>query len=146
MARSVKPRRGNNPKRRFAPLDRLDQRERDQLASRLGYIGSPHHKRHPGDYGFNPPVSPRPFKSVCDGKRVVLKGEAEGLLREGARNGMFSDFRDGELPKYVWSVDSDGEAYEAVVGRGGYHGYRLEEDDDFRDRVLREWQRRCNPR
>ncbi|MGH9581508.1 MAG: hypothetical protein ACRD4O_01055 [Bryobacteraceae bacterium] len=146
MARSVKPLRGSNPKRRFAPPDRLDHAGRNELASRLVYIGSGLHKAHPGDYGFYPPVNPRAFKSICDGKRVILKEAAQKLLRDGVLNGMFSDFRDGELPKYVWAVDTDGEAYEAKIDRQGYHGYRLEEDDDFRDRVLREWQRRCNLR
>ncbi len=140
------PRRGDNPKRRIAPPDRLDEGGRGRLAARLVYIGSGHHKAHPGDYGFHPPVSPRPTKSLCDGKRVILKGEAEKLLREGARNGMFSDFPDGELPKYVWSVDADGEVYEAKIDSQGYHGYRLEEDDDFRGRVLKEWKVRCSPR
>ncbi len=110
------------------------------------YVGSPHHKKHPADYEFHPPVSPRPFKSVCDGKRVISKAEAAELLRQGVLNGMFSDFVDDQLPKYVWSVDAEGEAYEAKIDKQGYHGYRLEEDDDFRDRVLREWKARCSPR
>jgi hypothetical protein len=146
MARSIRPRRGSNPKRRFAAPDRLDPAGRNELASRLIYLGSPHHKKFPGDYGFNPPVSPRPQKSICDGKRVIMKAEAERLFRDGILYGMFSDFPESTRPKYVWAVDADGEVYEAKIDRGGYHGYRLEEDDDFRDRVLKEWQRRCNPR
>jgi hypothetical protein len=138
----LKPRRSGDPKRRFAARDRLDQAGRNVLAERMIYAGSPHHKKQPGDYGFHPPVSPRPFKSVCDGKRVILKAEAKELLRQGVLKGMFSDFRTPELPKYVWSVDSEGEAYEGKIGRQGYYGYRLEEDDDFRDRVLREWKAR----
>ena len=55
---------------------------------------------------------------------------------------MFSDFPEGGAPKYVWSVDAEGEVYEAKIDRQGYHGYRLEEDDNFRDRVLREWRAR----
>lgn len=138
----MKSRRGGNPKRRFAAPDRLDQAGRDALAIRLVYVGSGHHKKHPGDYGFYPPLSPRSWKSVCDGKRVLLKSEAGKLLREGILNGMFSDFPEGGVPNYVWSVDSAGEAYEAKIDRQGYHGYRLEEDDDFRDRVLKEWKAR----
>jgi len=75
-----------------------------------------------------------------------LKAEAQELLRQGVLNGMFSDFPDGQLPEYVWSVDAEGEAYEAKFDRQGYHGYRLEEDDDFRDRVLKEWKARCSRR
>jgi hypothetical protein len=141
----MKPRRGHNPKRRFAPPDRLDQAGRNEPASRLVYIGSAHHKARPGDYGFRPPVSPRPAKSLCDGNRMILKAEAENLFREGVINGMFSDFLENERPKYVWSVDAEGEAYEAKIDRQGYHGYRLEEDDNFRDRVLKEWKARCSP-
>jgi hypothetical protein len=140
----LKPRRGGDPKRRFATDDRLDRAGRNELAARMIYVGSPHHKKHPGDYEFLPPVSPRPFKSICDGKRVILKGEAQELLRRGVLNGMFNEFPDGQLPKYVWSVDAEGEAYEAKIDRQGYHGYRLEEDDNFRDRVLKEWKARCS--
>jgi hypothetical protein len=135
----LKPRRSGDPKRRFAVPDRLDRAGREALARQLVYVGSPHHKKHPGDYCFDPPVSPRPFKSICDGKRVILKAEAQRLLREGVLNGMFNDFSEGGAPKYVWSVDVEGEAYESKIDRQGYHGYRLEEDDNFRERVLREW-------
>jgi hypothetical protein len=88
--------------------------------------------------------NPRPWKSLCDGKRAVLKAEAEALLRQGVRNGLFSDFVDHQMPKYVWSVDGDGEVYEAKIDRDGYHGYRLEGEDDFRALVLKEWTRRCS--
>jgi hypothetical protein len=46
-------------------------------------------------------------------------------------------------PKYVWSVDSDDEVYEAKIGLGGYHGYRLADEDDIRAVVLKEWRKRC---
>jgi hypothetical protein len=106
-------------------------------------VGSAHHKRKPGDYGFRPPVNPRPWKSICDGRRDILKGEAERLFRGGIMNGMFSNFPDDGLPKFVWGVDDGGEPYEAKIGQGGYHGYRLEEEDEMRNIVLREWKRRC---
>ena len=77
---------------------------------------------------------------------MISKAEAAELLRQGVLKGMFSDFVDDQLPRYLWSVDAEGEAYEAKIDRQGYHGYRLEEDDDFRDRVLREWKARCSPR
>ncbi len=53
-----------------------------------------------------------------------------------------SEFAQGDIPKYVWSVDPDGEVYEAKIGQGGYHGYRLEEEDDMRSLVLKEWRQR----
>jgi hypothetical protein len=112
----------------------------------MTYAGSGLHKLHPGDYGFHPAVNPRPWKSVCDGKRPILKAEASEMLREGALRGFFSDFTDDGKPKYVWAVDGDGEVYEAKIDRDGYHGYRLEDDDDFRPLILKEWARRCSPR
>jgi hypothetical protein len=120
----------------------LDDEALKQLAGHLVYVGSSHHKRRPGDYGFRPPVNPRPSKSLCDGLRPILLGEARAIFRQGVLKGMFSEFWDGELPKYVWAVDDQGEAYEAKIGNGGYHGYRLTDEDDMRDFVLREWMRR----
>jgi hypothetical protein len=117
---------GNNPKRRIAVADRLDRQQREALAARLVYVGSGHHKRHPADYGFQSPVSPRPWKSLCDGIRAIKFEEARWLFRQGVLMGMFSDFPDGQLPKYVWSVDQHFDAYEAKEDRDGYHGYRLE--------------------
>jgi hypothetical protein len=140
------PRRSNNPKRRLAPPDRLGTLGWQILASQLVYLGSGLHKRHPGDYGFHPPVNPRSWKSLCDGKRIVLKAEAAELLRQGLLNGMFSDFPDDGIPKYVWSVDFNGDVYEGKIDSHGYHGYRLEDEDDFRSLLLKEWARRCSPR
>jgi hypothetical protein len=97
----------------------------------------------PGDYGFQPPINPRPWKSLCDVKRSIAQAEAQELLRQGVLMGLFSNFLEGEMPKYVWSVDAEGQAYEAKLGRDGYHGYPLEEDDDFRSVVLKEWSKRC---
>jgi hypothetical protein len=136
-------RQGNNPKRRIAAADRLAQQERINLAARLTYVGSDHHKRHPADYGFQPPVSPRPWKSVCDAARIIPLDEATQFFRQGVTMGMFSEFPAGAAPKFVWSVDGNGDAYEAKIDRDGYHGYRLEEDDDMRLVVLKEWQRRA---
>ncbi len=111
----------------------------------LTYVGSALHKRKPGDYGFRPPVNPRPWKSICDGKRVVLLAEARDLFRRGILLGMFSDFSEHGVPKYVWSVDDEGEAYEAKISPGTYEykGYRLEEEDAMRELVLKEWAKRC---
>ncbi len=71
-----------------------------------------------------------------------MLGEARELFRQAILKGMFSDFHDGDAPKYVWCVDSNGEAYEAKIGNDGYHGYRLADEDNMRDLVLREWKRR----
>jgi len=48
------------------------------------------------------------------------------------------------LPKYIWAVDEQGEAYEAKTGNDGYHGYRLDEASEkiMRELVLIEWAKR----
>jgi hypothetical protein len=142
------PREGNDPRRRIVKLDRLKPEERTQLAARITYLGSGYHKRFPaaGGYDFGPAAGPRPAKSVCDGIRVVPKAEAEQLLRNGVLMGMFSDPLEDGLPMYVWSIDQQGEVYEAKThpnNRGQYHGYRLEENDPMRARVLSTWKERA---
>src|SRR5260370_25233662 len=123
----MKARQGSDPKRRIAPSGRLDAEGRRALAARLTYAGSALHKTKPGDYGFQPPVNPRPWKSICDGLRVILLAEARELFRQGTLAGMFSDFADDGVPKYVWSVDAGGEAYEGRISPRTYDckGYRL---------------------
>jgi hypothetical protein len=132
------PREGNDPRRRIAELARLTPEEREDLAARATYTGSGYHKRFPAVYGFGPNASPRPSKSLCDGIRVVPKEEAE-------QKGMFSEPLEQGFPKYIWSVDGTGEAYEAKThqnDRGQYHGYRLEEHDPMRALVLKAWKER----
>jgi hypothetical protein len=138
-----KARQGNNPKRRIAPADAIGLAAREELAARVVYVGSGHHKRRPADFGFQPPINPRAWKSVCDGRRVITKEEARHLFRTSIMNGMFSNLSQDGIPKYVWAVDADGEVYEAKIGNSGYHGYRLEEEDDFRAFVLNQWKQRC---
>jgi hypothetical protein len=87
--------------------------------------------------------NPRPWKSVCDGHRVITMEEASQPFRAGIVKGMFSNLSANGIPKYVWSVDADGEVYEAKIGNSGYHGYRLEDEDDFRAFVLEQWKQRC---
>ena len=47
---------------------------------------------------------------------------------------MVSEHLINGLPKYVWAVGQDGEAYESMLSKGTaeYHGYRLEQDDSMR--------------
>ena len=138
-------RQGNNPKRRIVSIDKIDQDAVDRLVNEAQYAGSPHHKRRPADYGFDPPVSPRPHKSLCDGNRSLNTKEARALFRDGINRRMFSDFRGDRLPKYVWAVDSNGHVFEAKLGRNStdYHGYELEEADAMRQVVTDEWKARC---
>lgn len=133
---------GNDPKRRIAATDRLTVDERTELAGRVVYTGAAFHKRNPGAYRFPPTGPPRPMKSLCDGIRVVPKEEAQELLESGIMKGMISEPFEQGFPKYAWSVDDQGEAYEAKThehNKGEYHGYRLEESDPMRDEVLKTW-------
>lgn len=138
-------RQGNSPKRRIAAVSKLSVVEREDLAKNAQYEGSGHHKRSPADYGL-PRTNPRPTKSLCDAEKVVTLEQARLLLREGIVNGLFSDFVYDRFPKFVWCVDTDGEAYEAktsAVAPGVYHGYPLEKHDQMRNVVLRAWKDRC---
>ena len=59
-------RRTFNPKRRLYPEEGL--RPRQQVLSLaidgVRYSGNPEHKRNPGDFGLNPPSSPRAGKTL----------------------------------------------------------------------------------
>ncbi|EKS32935.1 hypothetical protein G8O24_09865 [Bradyrhizobium sp. INPA01-394B] len=138
---------GNNPKRRVAPQDLLSDGAKEELALRARYIGSGHHKRNPADYGLER-TNPRPTKSLCDLLRTVPLAEAQGLLQQGINLGMVSELAFDGFPKFIWSVDMEGEVYEAKTDpmtTGVYHGYRLEEEDDMRDNVKAIWKQRCQP-
>ena len=133
----------NRPNRRIAPAGMVS----DAILSNLSlanYVGSPLHKLRPADYGLDPPVSPRPGKSLCDDLRPVPRQEATRLFRAGIRLRMVSKPLADGLPKFVWAVDDHGEAYEAILGSNGpnYHGYRLKHDAANRDAVIAEWKER----
>ena len=134
---------GNDKKRRIAPPGTISNETRTYLG-KARYVGSAHHKSRPADYNFNPPVNPRPSKSLCDDLRTITLQEAIKLFRSGVRLGMVSVHQENGLPKYVWAVDQDGEAYEAILGSDGpnYHGYRLNRKAPNREYVIAEWNRR----
>jgi hypothetical protein len=140
---------GNRPDRRIVGLGDLKSELLAALAQRIEYVGSPHHKLYPGDYGFHPPSNPRATKSVCDDHRSVLLQESLTIFKCGIELGMVSRFGETDNPKYVWAVDTAGEAYEAKESKSRpntYHGYRLGEDEPMRNLVLKEWNRRCPQR
>ena len=141
----MRNREGNRPDRRYAPHGTFTQAELEELCGRLRYVGSSYHKLHPADYGLVPPFNPRPTKSLCDERRAVLLDEAERLFKTGIELGLVSSFDCVSSPKYVWSVDEEGEVYEAKTKPpdGIYHGYRLGEEEAMRRYVLDEWKRRC---
>ena len=136
---------GNNPKRRIAEVDHFTEKQLNSFAGMGRYRGSAHHKRRPADYGFDPPTSPRPWKSLCDDKRIIKLKEAARLFKDGIARGMVSAQRQNGLPKYVWTQDEQGDVYEAKIGGDdgrSYHGYRLREDDGMCKWVIDEWKRR----
>ena len=102
---------GNDKKRRIAALGAISCETWANLDG-SHYVGSAHHKTRPADYNFNPPVNPRNGKSLCDELRPITLREAIKLFRSGVRLGMVSAHQERGLPKYVWAVDQDGEAYE----------------------------------
>lgn len=126
-------------------MNSVDRAERDRLRGEASYKGAAFHKRYPSNYGFVPPVSPRPNKSLCDDLRAIKLEEATFMLDQGILCGMVSICQTGEFPKFVWCVDTDEEVYEAKIGGDGksYHGYRLGQDEIARRRYyLAEWKKR----
>jgi len=140
----MKRRTSFNPKRRLAPFDPEAADLRLAQANRAKYGGNPEHKSKPSDFGLTPPTSPRPGKTLCDKSRDFSRAEASQLLSDGFIKGMVSLQERGGWPQNVWGV-LDNEAYEAQLeneAQGGYHGYPMPADDDFRRLVLLEWNRR----
>jgi len=125
---------GNNPTRRIIDSTLLEDIDREVLKARVRYVGSGHHKRNPADYGFER-TSPRPTKSLCDLERIILLAEAQSLLHEGIDQGLISEPDESGLPKFIWTIASDGCVFEAKTdrhGSGEYHGYPLEDEDEMR--------------
>jgi len=134
-----------NPKRRILPAMEWTEDRGRALAAKATYGGNSEHKSRPGDYGLTPPCSPRPGKTLCDGDRAIDRAEAVDLLRRGLKRGLVSQQMRGGWPQNVWAVSADGEAFEAQLEnevQGVYHGYPMAQDDDFRSRVIDEWNNR----
>ncbi|MCB1130054.1 MAG: hypothetical protein KDN05_02930 [Verrucomicrobiae bacterium] len=130
-----------NFKRRFATTP-PDAEALVRLAGRLDYGGNPAHKRNPGDFGLTPPAQPRDDKSHCDTVLIFNRSEALRLLKKGVEKGMISEWDGTGFPKNIWSMTSSGYPLEAQLensGKGTYHGYPLDENDDFRDAVIAKW-------
>lgn len=67
-------------------------------------------------------------------------------MRRGIEAGMFSDFAENDVPKYIWSVSADGRVFEAKTNPAHeriFHGYQLSDDDDMKSIVMEEWAKRC---
>lgn len=140
-----RPRRGFNPKRRLADPASMPENEREQWARDCSYNVSPYHKRNPRDFGLTPPASPRPGKTLCDAAGAVTQDRARSLLASGFLKGTVSEQRRNDWPKNVWAVSESRQVFEAQLEnerQGVYHGYPLQHDDDFREAILKAWDRR----
>lgn len=134
-------RRRFNPKRRIVDPTPAQDILND-LGGRVRYIGSPYHKRNPGDFGLTPPAQPTPDKTLCDEAGIFKMADAQHWLQEGVRRGMISATEQHGYPKHIWAVTNDGAVLEARSSGGRpehYHGYPLFEPDPFRHVVLSRW-------
>ncbi|MDZ4058073.1 MAG: hypothetical protein U1D69_14155 [Polynucleobacter sp.] len=101
-------------------------------------MGNASHKRNSLDYKLIPPTAPRSNKSLCDDRGEIRLATAQALLRRGVEAGLVNgDWTDG-WPRRVWSVDDGGNVWEAKLDSAGgtYHGYPLEAEHPFAQRVL----------
>ncbi|MBZ0151024.1 MAG: hypothetical protein K8J09_05780 [Planctomycetes bacterium] len=106
------------------------------------YVGNPDHKRNPGDFGLEPPSSPRVDKTLCDGAEIFTLREAQRLLRIGVERGLVSEQLRRGWPQNIWSVAKNGTPLEAMLdnqARGTYHGYPMLADDPLAKIVLERW-------
>lgn len=134
-----------NPKRRMLPADQWSTELGQRRAAEASYGGNSEHKTRPGDYGLTPPCNPRPGKTLCDVERDFLRTESLALLHRGFERGLVSVQTRNGWPQNVWAVSDVGEVFESQLENketGTYHGYPMPEDDDFRSKVIEEWQSR----
>lgn len=134
-----------DPTRRLSEPHDWSNEQRNELSSRVTYVGSGHHKRCPANYGLDR-TNPRRTATICDGERIFKLEEARALLASGIEKGMVSTALAAEgMPKYIWSVSDEGQAFEAKTSASTpwkYHGYPLDENDPLRERVLKAWEER----
>ncbi len=127
--------------RRHIRREPLSNEERAFLRANAVYEGSPLHKRNPGDFGLTPPASPRPDKTLCDEAAIFAAEEARRLFERGLVSEQWT--AEG-FPKQLWSVDEDGQPYEAMHGGAKpdcYHGYPVRKADPFFDELTEAWGR-----
>lgn len=128
-----------NPKRRM--IEDGDEERLLALSKKVVYVGSPIHKKHPGDYGLTPPAQPRMNRNLCDGTQVDRR-LATRLLRNGARLGLISVQERNGFPQNIWAISPLGVALEAQLDNeeaATYHGYPMELSDPLAAKVLSRW-------
>lgn len=140
----MKKRQTLNPKRRLkpSPLNPGETEALRVLAEKVGYTGNSDHKRNTGNFGLDPPLGPRPGKTLCDDSNIFQIGVARRLLKEGARRGLISHQQRNGWPQNIWSVTNRGIPLEAQLENqetGDYHGYPMSNNDPFREAILKRW-------
>lgn len=136
VRQSTRPK--QNPKRRVCD-PRISDEERHRLTAQVSYVGSPYHKRNPGDFGLDPPMCPRADKTECDSAGIFDKKIAESLLERGINTGLTSPYDSPGFPRHIWAVTDDETVLEARLDNeilGTYHGYPLSKDDPWSDYIL----------
>jgi len=130
-----------NPKRRVRKMP-IEQELLEVLLKRVHYGGNSEHKSNPGDFGLEPPSSPRADKTLCDGTGILEWSKAVALLREGIRRGLISVQERNGLPQNIWAVTDVGIPLEAQLENqdtGTYHGYPMPVADPLGAEVIRLW-------
>lgn len=116
--------------RRKRPLQRVlisePPEDREIMARDVSYVGSPEHKDTPSFAGH---PRPRADASICDRALARDRIAVEEWLRRAILAANYSEFFEGDFPRYVWYLDEQScITYEArLVNReqGCYKGYPL---------------------
>ena len=116
--------------RRKRPLQRVlisePPEDREIMARDVSYVGSPEHKDTPSFAGH---PRPRADASICDRALARDQIAVEQWLRRAILAANYSEFFEGDFPRYVWYLDEQScITYEArLVNReqGCYKGYPL---------------------
>lgn len=109
------------------------------------YVGSPLHKKNPGDFGLVPPSCPSSRKNLCDLVDVFNRRIARNLLEEGLRRGFLSTSLDGEWPRNIWALSEKRIPLEARLDQaaGTCHGFPMSKNDPLYAEILAKWDS-CN--
>ena len=130
-----------NPKRRVCSSTEAKTRllEMDSRVPR--YNGNPAHKKNAGDFGLDPPSSPRQDKTLCDAAGIFSRSEALKPFRQGISKGLFGVQGRAGWPQNILAVAKGGYALEAQLeGDGVYHGYPMPSADPLRAEILGRWE------
>ena len=105
------------------------------------YVGSPLHKRNPGDFNLTPPSCAVTKKNLCDDVAIFNRSIAQNLLEEGIRRGFFSVAMCNGWPRNVWVLFENKIPLEARLDQqsGTYHGFPMSRTDPLYMEILKNW-------